>query len=736
MLAGELIPAGTGLATIQPDFDFETYSEAGYRWDVEGERWQSLEGIRNTERGLKVVGVYNYVQHPTFEVLSLAYNLKDGKGARLWRPGLAYPEDLFEHICHGGLLEAWNVGFEWAVWQEWCVPLLGWPPLIAENMRDAMAKSRAWSMPGQLEAAARDALKLVNGKDEAGKALIRKLTVPHNPTKKNPSGRWTPANAPEDFQRFYAYNVQDIIAEAEVSTRIPDLCPREFEIWQVDQAINRRGMQIDRKAVDDCIAIVELAGERYNAQLREITRGHVQNYSEVAKTLEWLRLCGIHMPNFDEDAVADQLKQWSKDVTEGRIHEAEIAPFYQVLRIRQVLGFGSVKKLYTMRVQTCADGRLREQYAYHSQLTAHTGSHGVQVANLYKGKLHKPEEVERALGAIATGSLDYVEGVFGDALETVADCLRSMIVAKPGHRLIASDYTAIQAVVTAALAGEEWRLEVFRTHGKIYEMCAASITGKTLQFYLDYKKQTGHHHEDRNPFGKIPELSSGFGGWIGAWKKFGAGEFMNDDQIKDAILKWRAASPAIVELWGGQTRNRFRWNETPELYGLEGAAIAAVLTPGECFGYRGIRYQMHGDVLYCQPLGDGAPLVYHEPRLRPAAREWARPWELDLSCMAWSSQGGWQREALYGGVLTQNVVAKQSREIQANATVALERAGYPVVMHTYDEVVTEMPHGVGSAAGQLEIVNRLPWWAVDGAGRPWPIKAPGAEETQRYGKWE
>lgn len=723
MFAGERVPAGIGYATIRPDLDFETYSEAGYAWDQDRQRWVSLPGLAPTQRGLKASGLYNYVTHPTFEVLSLSYDLKDGRGVRFWRPGLPDPLDLFEHVRNCQPLEAWNVAFEICVWQMYCVPVLGWPPLCDDAMFDAMAKACAWSLPPALEHAGA-VLRLANRKDEDGKRLIQKLTVPRNPTKANPALQWTRETAAEDFAKFDAYNVQDVVTESEASTRIPDLCPRELEIWRVDRTINRRGMQIDTVAVGDCIAVVEQAYEAGNAELSHITNSAVRTGSEVANILSWMRGRGVYLASLDEETVTAEL---------ALDHEPAVK---RVLQLRQALSFGSVKKLYAMRAQTGRDGRLRDQYTYHGQLTGHVLGRGVQVANLYKGKLDKPDKVDRALAVIASRSLQYVEAVYGDALECVADCLRSMIVAAPGHRLIASDFTAIQAVVTAALAGEEWRLEVFRTHGKIYEMCAASITGKTLEFYLNYRKENGKHHDDRQPFGKIPELASGFGGWIGAWKKFGAGEFLNDEQIKDAILKWRAASQKIVELWGGQVRNKFRWDERPELYGLEGAAISAVLNPGTCYGYRGTRYAMHGDVLYCQPVGNGAPLVYHEPRLRPASREWARPWELDLTCMAWSTQGGWQREPLYGGVLTQNVVAKVSREIQADAIVTLERSGYPVVMQTYDEQVTEVRDGARSAAGQLEIVNRIPTWAVDDAGRPWPIKAPGADETHRYGKWE
>jgi DNA polymerase len=801
---GDRLPVGYGYATILPEIDFETYSEAGFQWvylpeyeevipglwrplkrknktakageiiDATGcwiwtpekrniipatQELASLPGMPNTKRGLPAVGVYNYVQHPTFEVLNLTYNLKDGYGPRFWRPGLpeSILQPLFDWVIAGrlaalfpenagcvGLLEAWNSFFEETVWKEHCTPKLGWPEIFAVQWRDAMAKAARFKYPRALANCGDVVLNPYTEahlkKDKAGTDLVRKLTVPKNPTKANPALRWTRDNAADDFARFDAYNVQDTVSESVISSRIPDLSPRELEIWHAHEAINHRGMYIDRPGVENMIVVAEQAFEREYGRLAEITHGAATKGSEVAKIVEWMKSQGVYLPNLDEEIVEQELQ---------RPHPDNIK---QVLLIRQRTAFSSVKKLYSIRAQVCADGRLRDQYAFAAAATDLWNGQNVQMANLYKPSelwAQKPAQMEQAFSVMASRSLDYVEGIYGNALEAIANCMRSVIVAAPGHRLIMSDYTAIQAVVCAGLAGEEWRLEVFRTHGKIYEMCASMITGKPFEFYLDYKKTNGVHHEDRNPYGKIPELSAQFAAWVNGWKKFGAGDFMTDEQIKAAILKWRAKCPMIVELWGGQTRNKFgrdlngnRANEYPELYGLEGAAISAVLNPGTWYGYRGIRYGVHNDILYCQPPGDCSPLIYHEPRLQPSSRPYASPWELELSYMGWNSNqtkgaGGWVRMDLYGGVLTQNVVAKVSREYQADSMVRCERSGlYLPVMHTHDEIVTEVPIGRGSTKEYLSLINVPRAGGYDDQGRPWPIKAPGAEDEYRYGKWE
>lgn len=748
--AGTQVIAHPGLSTVIPDFDFETYSEAGYRFDHQRQKWGSLPGLSDQNRGLKAVGMRNYVQHPTFRVLSLAWNLKNGLGGRWWRP----PElsDLFDatrsgnycdvgelhqHVRNGGILEAFNVGFEWCVWEYYCVPVMGWPSIHIDQLRCCAAKARASAIIGSsggLDDVGR-ILRLHERKDPAGDKLIRKLTVPKNPTKANADLRWTPITAGEDFERFYEYNRQDIRTEAEASMRLPDLSPRELEVWRFDLRRNTRGMQINMQGVDDCIAVAEQCIDRANAELRTITNGVVNGTSEVAKMLVWMAHRGVTLYKLDEESLEEALlrKDYPADVQ-------------RVLRLRQMLAFGSVKKLWAFRSHTTADGRLCDQYVYYGAHTGLWNGRAVQPANLYKGIFSKPAEALRALSIMSTRCLELVEYEYPDVdpLEVIASCLRSLIIARPGHRLISSDFTAIQAVGTAALAGEDWRLEVFRTHGMIYYAMASLLTGKPLQFYIDYVKQNKKHHEDRQKWGKLPILSGDFGAWINGWKRFGADKILGDDAaIKKVILATRASIPNIVEFWGGQTRNKFNkgGEERPELYGLEGAAISAVLEPGNAYSYRGVTYQVYEDVLYCKPPSGGF-IRYHSPRLEKSTRDYASVWELELSYEGWNSNAtkgaqGWERMKLYGGVFTQNVVSHTCREIQADSLMALERNGYNIVMDTHDEGVAEVPDGFGSTAHYTQIVrDSLPSWAVCADGRPWPVKVPEAWEAPLYGKWE
>lgn len=733
------LPSGCGFSTVLPDMDFETYSEAGYYFDETAKKWKSI--TKSPPHGIGAVGAAAYAEHPSTEVLSLAYNLKDGLGARLWLPGMPPPTELFDHIAAGGLLEAWNSAFEWHIWENVC-KRMGWPPLPYWQLRDAMAKSRAFSLPGALGKAAK-VLEVTDQKIDDGKRLLNKFSKPRNPTKKDDRRRIRPEEDHEDGAKLYDYNLGDIKSESAVSAVIPDLSSDELELWLLDQCINLRGVHIDGDALSNCLAIVEQANEMYTAELVALTNGTVKGAGEIAKITGWLGANGVHMASLDAEHVAQALKRDDLPPTPKR-----------VLQIRASLGAASVKKLFAIDRRRSNDGRLRDLFAFcGADRTGRFAGRGPQPQNLPNsgpavrrcdpvsgcGKHYGPhldscpwcqtpeafsgpaewciEAVEDALLVIASRKLQWVEHYFGDAVAAVSGCLRGLFSAAPGCDFLCSDYSAIEAVVLAMLAGEQWRIDVFRTHGKIYEMSAAKITGIPFEDFLSHKEKTGDHHPMRKKVGKVAELASGYQGGVGAWKAFGADKHMDsDDEIKQAVQAWRKESPNVVKFW----------------YGLEDAAVAAVQNPGHCYTYNGITYGVKDDVLYCQLLS-GRKLSYHQPRLHPDVTPWGKQ-VLKLTYMGWNSDykkgpTGWMRLDTYGGKLCENAVQATARDILTYALKNVERAGYAVALHVHDEIVSEVLEGTGSVEEFERIMATMPPWAEG-----WPIRAAGGWRGKRYRK--
>lgn len=740
---------------LPPSIDFETYSEAGYIIRPDGK----VKGVGPQGKGgPPVVGTPVYFEHPSADVLSAAYDLRDGKGPRLWVPGAPNPLELFEHVERGGLIEAWNATFEFWAWNMVCHRRYGWPQLAIEQCRCVMAKSRRYSLPGSLDAAA--AVLGTARKDKAGGLLINRLTRPVNTTKYRRTNRRTPATDWDDFKAFYDYNLQDVVAEDEASARIPDMTPYELETWLADQRINARGVQVDTEALDAALDLLGQVETRYAAELSSVTGGAVNSASEVAAFVEWLSGQGVITPDLQKKTVSELLGRDLKN--DAR----------RALEIREILGSANVKKLRSIKLQTSSDGRLRNQYmCWGADRTGRWAAGGVQLQNItakgprtiycsgcgkYSGAaVEHPttcprclaaqikvdagwpiEAVEHAIDDIKTRSLGHVESIWGNPIDVLCGCLRGMFVAAPGCKLVCCDFSAIEAVVAACVSRCDWRIKVFETPGEcIYTKSASKITGTPLEVYKRYRAEHNEHHEDRKKIGKIAELASGYGGWVGAWKNFGADKYFSDDEIKQHVLKWRDESPEIVNMWGGQYVwcGPGKWDYRPELHGLEGAAILAIQNPGTAYTYIDITYYVSDDVLHCV-LPSGRHLYYHRPRLQDVPDKLNRGPAVQLTFEGYNSNPlkgsvGWIRIDTYGGKLFENVVQATAGDIQSEAIKRLEVAGYPVVMHTHDEATCEVPDDPAySVEAMRAIMEQRPAWA-----QAYPIRAAGWEH-RRYQK--
>lgn len=719
---GERYEAGPGVSTVLAGMDFETYSEAGYVFR-EG-RWKPLQ---KGKTGIGCVGAWVYSEHPSCEVLTFAYDLHDGTGEVVWTPDHQSPLELFEHMASGRLAEAVNSFFEYCIWTNVCRRRYGWPDLPLDQVRDVAAKAGAWTLPRKLQDVAA-VLNTPTQKDTEGGKIMKRVSRPRTPTKHDDRQRYTRADSHGDFEKLDAYCVDDVRAEDQVSLRCADLSPHETAVFLTDQRINVRGVRCDREAVEASLCIIEQAEHRYHAELAEITGGVVRTSDELDNMKAWLRGVGVEAPSITKDTLPILLTQTMPP-------EA-----HRVLSIRAAMGSLSVKKTCAMSRQMSTDDRIRGLYTYAGAArTWRWAGSGVQPQNLpnagpdvvrcahcetvrWEGlgfcmscfrSESRPagwgiEAAEACLPALLTKSLDTVESLWGDALTAIAGCLRSFFIAAPGHELICSDYSAIEAVVLAELAGEDWRREVFRTHGRIYEMSAAKLFGMRFEEFAEHKARTGMHHPLRKK-GKTAELASGYGGWIDTWRGHGAEG--SDDEIATMAGRWREESPAIVDFW----------------HGLEHSARRAIESPGECFGFRDIRYQTRGNVLYCQ-LPSGRAIPYHSPRVDDEIR-YGKP-NRALSYMGVNGKTKqWNRERMWGSMQAGHVTSATSRDIFAPALVRLEDAGYPIVLHTHDEPTAEVIAGYGSIEEFERIMVATDTWCAD-----WPIRADGGWRGARYRK--
>lgn len=836
---GTVLRVGPATSTVNAECDMETFSSAGWTWSEDERKFLKPEGASAQKKGLEIVGVDLYARHGDAVILMMSYDLKDGLGWRLWVEGQPFPDDLRAHITAGRVLEAHNSGFEERLWYWVGVVKYGWPPVPAGQWRCSAAKARAYALPGKLEKLG-PVLKIDLLKDDAGKALIDKFTMPRQPTTRDRRKRvfllwsndvaaarrlydghgighgywrkWEAGdNLPKakrgmtvtptdggywlehegalsqetvdldhvDTQRFARYCVRDIEAEAHVSALCPDLLGDELEWWQFGQEANAYGMHLDRAGLENCAEIVRQCLSHYNAELVAITG--IPKASQTQKLSAWLSERGCHMEKMDEEHVDAMLLVPGLDPLARR-----------VLEIRSAAGSASVKKVFAMLNTISPDDRIRDLYIVNGARTGRDIGVGAQPANLpsagpaphrcqcgtfFAGAwacpacgvplspAAKPGEwnthaVEQALTTAGRRSHAEVERVWGkgNALHVVAGCLRGLFDAAPGHDLISSDYNSVEAMAMAMVSGEQWRIDTFNSHGKVYEASAATMfkvpfeeimahagwTAEQLaqpQWWLGKPATRGTHHKLRKQ-AKIGELAFGFQGWLGSALAFGMPG--TDEEIKADILAWREASPSIEWLWGGQTAGKAngirrvgnKWDKAPYLFGVEGAFLSAIRTEGVeqrihrmDGSWTGFSYTRHGDVIWAL-LPSGRNLKYH------AAREGVgrRAGEASMSYEGWNTTSkngarGWIRMDTWGGRLVENLIQAICRDILKEAVLRLKAAGYHTVMRTYDEVVCEVPKGFGSHEEFERIVEFRPIWALD-----WAIRAPDSWRGTRYRK--
>jgi len=726
--------------------DYETYSEAGYTWA--GARWESVQPPKN---GLAAVGSYNYSVHPSTRVLCLVYD------TNIWAPGMPNPESLFSRVAAGETLHAWNCLFEYRVWNNVCVPRYGWPRVPLDQFRDTMDTARFYGLPGTLEKAG-EMIESRFKKLKDGARLINKFSVPKAPTKKHPYRYRTPETDPVDGPKLYQYCMYDVATEKSISDVIPPMPPQEEKLAALIRKTNEIGVSIDVETLNGAVRVYHGVESMHTAEIQRITSGAVGTAFERDKILGFMATRGVFSDSLDKNAVQDVL---NRDNVPDSVRS--------VLKIRQDLSSASAKKIFTMKNQLCPDGTCKDILAASgAEQTQRLAGRGIQVQNLPRSGpklgtcalLHEfsadytecphcgfpkistkkwdVESVESAVPVIRTGDAGYVKKIYGDPLSIISGCLRGMLVSAPGTDFISSDYNSIEAVGLAMIAGEQWRIDVFRSHGKIYEMSASKISGVPLDEIFAHKKRTGEHHPLRNSIGKIAELAGGFAGSLGAYINFGADKHITPEQrdmardqrndwhyrryntlsvpqvnaIMRVVRAWRDASPAIVDLW----------------YGLENAAKAAMLNPGDRFACRGIGYILRDDTLCCQ-LHSGRYLHYHHARIIASKT----PWGSDTSVIRYKRRSAQGSNIIDSDLsvmqIVENVVQAECRDILVHALLNLNDAGYLPLFSVHDEPITQVPEGFGSVEEVERIMMSLPEWAKD-----WPIRASGGWRGKRFRK--
>lgn len=605
---------------------------------------------------LKKAGLYRYVQSPAFEILLFAYSFD---GAPTQVIDMAQGEKIPLEVIHAltdpqCLKHAYNAAFEW-----YCLSKYMGAQLPPSQWRDTMLHGLYAGYTAGLDATGR-ALGIPEDKQKlaTGKALIRYFCVPCKPTKSN-GGRTRnyPHHDPEKWELFKTYNGQDVVAEMEIERRlsvfpVPDFVQKQ---WETDLLINARGVAVD---MDFCEGALEL-GETIRAQLTDeaVQLSGLQNPNSVKQLARWLSA-----------ETGDDITSLRKETIKELLGRDNADHVQRMLEIRQELGKTSTKKYDAIEAAVCDDGRVRGLLQFYgANRTGRWAGRLVQVQNLPR-TYTEPLEFAREL--VKGRKLDALRTVYGSPNDTLSQLIRTAFVAAPGNVLIDADFSAIEARVISWLADEEWRLEVFRTHGKIYEASASQMFGVPLE-----RIKKGNPEYSLRQRGKVAELALGYQGGVPAMRQMDTGKLLADlpdEEIKDIVDKWRNTNPKIRNLW----------------YSFNDAAIRVIQNGGSlrvrCCTFTRECDCIRGTTCMTILLPSGRKLYYVEPSV--GENRWGGP---SITYMGVNDKNKWGRIETYGGKLVENVVQAIARDCLAQAIEHLEAAGLPVVFHIHDEVVID-----------------------------------------------
>lgn len=633
-------------------------------------------------------GSYRYILDPSFEILLFAYSLDgmpvevidvaSGQVIPLWLKN-ALKNPLY--IKH-----AYNAAFEWFALSKY----LGWLP--PNQWRDTMLHALYCGYPASLDAAGR-AMGLPEDKKKltTGKALIRYFCVPCKPSNANGNRtRNLPKHDPAKWKLFKEYNGQDVVTEMEIDRRLSAFPVPAFvqKQWETDLTMNARGVAADMEMVSGALVIGATVKSQLMAEARQLSG--LDNPNSIKQLARWLTEAtdgDTEITSVTKETVATMLKQ------------PQPANVQRMLEIRQELGKTSTKKYDALETCIADDGRVRGLLQFYgANRTGRWAGRLVQVQNLPRTYTH-PLPPARQL--VKDRNIDGLRLMYGSINDTLSQLIRTAFVATPGNVLIDADFSAIEARVISWLAGQEWRLEVFRTHGKIYEASASQM------FHVPIEKiKKGNPEYALRQRGKVAELALGYQGGVSAMRRMDTGhnlDDLSDDEVKGIVDRWRETNSMIRDLWN-----------------IVDSAAVTVITNG---GAQTIRSETTDAVitLACELdvitgtrymtilLPSGRKLYYPSPEI--GVNRWGNP---SVSYMGQNqTTKRWERVETYGGKLVENIVQAIARDCLAIAIENLEAQGLHVVFHIHDEVVIDTPAWADEDT-MLETVTKImtkpiPW---------------------------
>lgn len=612
---------------------------------------------------LKKCGLYKYIESPDFEIQLFSYAFNDEPVqcidvARGEHPPLNVLTALFEPTI---IKHAHNAMFERTALSKFCDT-----ELPVDQWECSLVKCAYCGLPLSLDDAS-EKLETPHRKLGSGKDLIRLFSKPGK-TKRN-----YPKDYPEKWEEYKVYNIEDVETERDIFHALEEfeLPAMEQQLYVLDQIINDRGILVDLDMAQNAIDMNEIYASEKIAYMQELT-GIVNPKSPAQLKKYMAEEYDMSIQSLNKKEMPALLKQ-----TEG-------SGANEVLKLRNLLTMSSIKKYTAMVNYANKDCRARGLFQFYgANRTGRWAGRGIQLQNLRQNHL---KDLELARSIVCKNDVDMLEMTFGEVSDVLSQLIRTAFIAPEGMTFLVADFSAIEARVLAWLAGEQWRLDVFASHGKIYEASAA------MMFNVPIESIT--KGSDLRQKGKVAELALGYQGALEALRRMG-GESMglSDKEMKAIVKAWRIANPKIVEFWNN----------------LDECALETVM-----FGrvtktdVQDIYFRLEGNYLTIE-LPSGRKLFYLNPRIvnnrfnGPSIAYDTNDKLLTLSGHA----------DTYGGKFAENITQAIARDLLAESMLKVTIKGYKIVIHVHDEIGVEIYKDVAdeNLRKVLDIMGEPVSWA-------------------------
>jgi DNA polymerase len=686
---------------------------------------------------LPKVGAFRYANDPSTMILCAAIAEGDNEPL-IWRCDQTPSKEVVSMLRsvsqnpNDTLIYAHNAQFEFAISEALWEKTFHLPKPQLHQWRCTAAMGRRAALPSSLKRLA-EALKLIQQKDDKGADLIRKFSIPQKKT-----GKFIePEDEPGAFQAFVDYCIQDVRVEKEIHKKLHsfELTGFPLQTFLLDLKINARGFPVNLDALRKADKLVQKESEKLTEEFRALTG---INPTQGEKFKEWLAERGSPLANLKAETLEEILEDVEFD------ENSEVG---RALTLKKRIGFASLKKIKTMLA--CAgphDNRVRGTLTYHGAGTGRWSASLVQPQNF-----KRPATYMESLSGLAYDNIiggcdsEWLAENYGPPLEVVASCIRHFI--QDDKPMLSMDYSSIEARLLAWQAGEQWKLDIFNSHGKIYEASACQMFGMQMSEFDEYKKEHGKNHPMRQK-SKAGELGCGYMGSEGALIKMGAlKQGLKEEDLPEIIRQWREANPAIAKMWRD----------------IDLASKSAIKNPSKVFNFgRGCSFftaKTAGMNYLFLKLPSGRKIAYPQPELVPVLY-WQEekiqkieqeqpdgtkkivtkilkgahkkifnptPKQIDtvrskcpkaklgeaitiFSKIKDSQQ--WGRVSVYAGSFCNNQIQGIAGDFMALGALNAEAAGYQVYLLIHDEILGAYEPEKGQSPEGLEaLMTKLPEWA-------------------------